>query len=166
MDGPAVLAGLRENPQTARVPVVFMTGCMHDREVEDLKALGAVGVIAKPFDPITLGKMVRGHLRSVGMAALRQGFTRRLRADAAVLAKCRADLADANAVPATLGQIRSFAHALAGAAGIFGFQHITVAAAALETATRERTQVDAARRVEAALDALLVDIEQAQAVRK
>jgi CheY-like chemotaxis protein len=166
MDGPATLLRLRTNPKTANVPVVFMTGLAHGGEVEELKALGAVGVIAKPFDPMTLADAIRGHLRTAGLAVLRLGFSRRLRADAAVLTQCRADLVDASATPAALGQIRMFAHALAGAAGIFGFQQITVAAAALESATRKRMQEGAAIGVEDALDALLADIERAHSARE
>jgi CheY-like chemotaxis protein len=166
MDGPATLACLRNNPRTVHIPLVFMTGWIGPREVEGLKALGAVGVIAKPFDPMTLAEAIRGHLRAVGMAVLRQGFTKRLRADAAVLTQCRADLVDASATSAALGQIRMFAHALAGAAGIFGFQQITVAAAALERTTRKRMQEGAGIGVEDALDALLADIERSHTVRE
>jgi CheY-like chemotaxis protein len=163
MDGPAMLASLRRNPQTAHIPVVFMTGFIPQREAEDLKALGALGVVAKPFDAMTLPKMIRGHLRAAGLAALRLGFCRRLRGDAAVLERCRVDLADPACMPATLARIGTFAHALAGAAGIFGFWQITVAAAALEIATREEVEPGAASRVETALDRLLADIEQSDA---
>src|SRR5581483_11138458 len=104
MDGPAMLLRLRQNPRTAEIPVVFMTGFTREGEVAVLKNLGAIGVIAKPFDPISLAESVRGHLRCRGMAALRQGFIRRLRADAAVLIKCRADLDDPGMARATLRQ--------------------------------------------------------------
>src|SRR5689334_9817623 len=46
MDGPTTLARLRERPETACIPVVFMTARAQAREIEHLKSLGATGVIA------------------------------------------------------------------------------------------------------------------------
>ena len=54
MDGPAVLAALAEMPEVAGAPVIFMTAQTQDHEVARLKALGALGVVIKPFDPMTL----------------------------------------------------------------------------------------------------------------
>ncbi len=59
MDGPETLRHLRENPKTADIPVVFVTACAQTREVEHFKSLGAAGVIAKPFDPMTFAASVR-----------------------------------------------------------------------------------------------------------
>jgi CheY-like chemotaxis protein len=59
MDGPATLARLRENPQTVDIPVIFMTARAQMHELERLRALGAIGVVPKPFDPITLAASVR-----------------------------------------------------------------------------------------------------------
>jgi CheY-like chemotaxis protein len=54
LDGPATLAELRATKLAAQVPVVFMTAKIGAAETERLRALGAAGVIAKPFDPMTL----------------------------------------------------------------------------------------------------------------
>lgn len=54
-DGPATLAALRAQEGTRDVPVVFLTAKAQVRERADLEALGAAGVLAKPFDPMTLG---------------------------------------------------------------------------------------------------------------
>jgi len=54
MDGPSTLAGLRRLPVTATTPVIFMTAKVQKREIAQYLALGAVGVIHKPFDPMTL----------------------------------------------------------------------------------------------------------------
>ncbi|RST30689.1 response regulator [Sphingomonas ginkgonis] len=63
MDGPTTLARLREGPGTmADVPVVFITARTQTAEVEHLRSLGAVGVIGKPFDPMTLAGQVRAFL--------------------------------------------------------------------------------------------------------
>jgi CheY-like chemotaxis protein len=61
MDGPATLTRLRECPQTVDIPVVFLTSRAQPREIEHFKSLGAVGVIVKPFDPMTLAHSVRSH---------------------------------------------------------------------------------------------------------
>jgi CheY-like chemotaxis protein len=65
MDGPATLAQLRRNPQTSTIPVVFMTARAQTREVEHFIALGAQGVISKPFDPMTLAFQVQSHLQAL-----------------------------------------------------------------------------------------------------
>jgi CheY-like chemotaxis protein len=62
MDGPQLLAQLRRNSRTARIPVVFMTARAQSSEVERFIALGAAGVIAKPFDPLRLAASVRACL--------------------------------------------------------------------------------------------------------
>src|SRR5580700_10529869 len=46
MDGPATLARLRECPQTAATPVVFMTARAQTREIKHFESLGVTGVIA------------------------------------------------------------------------------------------------------------------------
>lgn len=62
MDGPSAFAKLREMPGIADIPVVFITARTQAQDVEALKASGARGVIAKPFDPMTLATVVRGYL--------------------------------------------------------------------------------------------------------
>jgi two-component system, OmpR family, response regulator len=59
LDGPATLARLRERRDTAEVPVVFLTARAESSERHRLLALGAAGVIAKPFDPMMLAALVR-----------------------------------------------------------------------------------------------------------
>jgi CheY-like chemotaxis protein len=64
MDGPTTLARLREQAELAAVPVVFITARTQAREVEQFKALGAAGIITKPFDPMTLAQTARGFLKN------------------------------------------------------------------------------------------------------
>lgn len=59
MDGPATIQALREMPALAEVPVMFMTAKVQPKEIEYFKSLGAIEVIAKPFDPMTLADQVR-----------------------------------------------------------------------------------------------------------
>jgi CheY-like chemotaxis protein len=62
MDGPAVLKALRDAPETASIPVVFITARTQAHDRERLMQLGAVAVIAKPFDPMALAKELRAVL--------------------------------------------------------------------------------------------------------
>ena len=59
MDGPGTLRALRERSSWRSVPVAFMTAKVQPQEVAQYIALGAQGVIAKPFDPMTLADEVR-----------------------------------------------------------------------------------------------------------
>ena len=54
MDGPTTLAGLRADPRTAGLPVVFLTAKQQTHDRRSLAGLGAAGVLAKPFDPLML----------------------------------------------------------------------------------------------------------------
>jgi two-component system, OmpR family, response regulator len=65
MDGPTLLARLRENPQTKNIPMVFMTARAQISELNQLTLLGAAAVFTKPFDPMTLAAMVRSELHSI-----------------------------------------------------------------------------------------------------
>ncbi|HEY5799991.1 MAG TPA: response regulator [Burkholderiaceae bacterium] len=59
MDGPAVLEALRALELTRATPAIFMTAKVQPAEVAHFKSLGALGVIPKPFDPMTLAASVR-----------------------------------------------------------------------------------------------------------
>jgi CheY-like chemotaxis protein len=59
MDGPATLVELRKMPEFADTPVIFMTAKAQAQEVVRFKELGAIDVITKPFDPITLSDQIR-----------------------------------------------------------------------------------------------------------
>jgi two-component system OmpR family response regulator len=58
-DGMETLKVLRATPGLQQVPVVFMTAKVQPQEVALLRSLGAIDVIAKPFDPMTLAQAVR-----------------------------------------------------------------------------------------------------------
>ncbi len=59
MDGPAMLEAMRNVPELADVPVVFMSARVQAHEVADYRRLGAVAVIVKPFDPMALAEDLR-----------------------------------------------------------------------------------------------------------
>jgi two-component system OmpR family response regulator len=58
-DGPALLAALRSHAATRRVPVIFLTAGPSEGEIARLCALGAIGVISKPFEPAALSARIR-----------------------------------------------------------------------------------------------------------
>ncbi|MBA3946583.1 MAG: response regulator [Herpetosiphonaceae bacterium] len=58
MDGVTTLKALRALPALTTTPVIFMTAKVQPHEVAHYKALGALDVVAKPFDPMTLSKTI------------------------------------------------------------------------------------------------------------
>lgn len=66
MDGPDTLEALRELPGTAGTPVIFLTAKVQSQEVQRFREIGAIGVIAKPFDPMGLAAEVRRIWRGGG----------------------------------------------------------------------------------------------------
>jgi two-component system, OmpR family, response regulator len=59
MDGPSTLERLRTIDGLEATPVIFMTARVQTSEQQRYLSLGAVGVITKPFDPMTLAREVR-----------------------------------------------------------------------------------------------------------
>ena len=58
MDGPSTLKALWQLPELSKVPAIFMTAKVQPAEITEYKALGALDVIAKPFDPMTLAQQI------------------------------------------------------------------------------------------------------------
>jgi len=59
MDGPAVLRKMREHAELKDLPVVFITAKASQRELDELRTLGAAGTISKPFSPKELPDQLR-----------------------------------------------------------------------------------------------------------
>lgn len=59
LDGPALLARMRADGALQHIPVIFMTAKSDPADAERFRRLSAIGVISKPFDPMTLGRQVR-----------------------------------------------------------------------------------------------------------
>jgi CheY-like chemotaxis protein len=136
MDGPATLMRLRENALTASIPVIFMTARAQTRELDRFRSLGALGVIPKPFDPMTLAASVRSYVQPGHdpMDNVRAGFLQRVRKDVVSLSKERLMLKDGRRPSEVLDRIKRIAHGLSGAGGIYGFAELSDAAATLEDA--------------------------------
>jgi CheY-like chemotaxis protein len=158
MDGPATLMRLRENALTANIPVIFMTARAQTRELDRFCSLGALGVIPKPFDPMTLAASVRGYVQPAQdpLDDLRAGFLLRVKKDAAALSQDRMALKGGSRLPGTLDRIKRIAHGLSGAGGIYGFAELSDAAAALEDAAMaELADSGSGDETDLALDGLL-----------
>lgn len=59
MDGLSTFARLQQMPESAAIPVIFLTGRVLNEEVEEYRKLGVAGVINKPFDPLKLPGEIR-----------------------------------------------------------------------------------------------------------
>jgi two-component system OmpR family response regulator len=62
MDGLQVLEALQTSPEVANTPVVFLTASVQKHELRKLTEAGAMGVIEKPFDPLTIAERVKAYL--------------------------------------------------------------------------------------------------------
>ena len=59
IDGPGTLAEIRKIDKVSNTPVIFMTAKVLPNEIDELMSLGALSVISKPFDPVTLGQSIQ-----------------------------------------------------------------------------------------------------------
>jgi CheY-like chemotaxis protein len=59
MDGPAVFRKIREQEDLKTLPVVFITAKASQKELDELRAMGAAGTISKPFSPKDLPDQLR-----------------------------------------------------------------------------------------------------------
>ncbi len=58
LDGRMVLSSFRKNPLTATLPVLVVSGSSEEWVAAECLALGAVGYVSKPFDPMALAGKV------------------------------------------------------------------------------------------------------------
>jgi CheY-like chemotaxis protein len=59
LDGPALFRQMKLRPETSALPVVFITARASQRDLDELKELGAAGTISKPFSPRDLPEQLR-----------------------------------------------------------------------------------------------------------
>jgi CheY-like chemotaxis protein len=58
MDGVALFSLLQNNALTRGIPVIFLTAKVQAMDLSEFADLGVAGVIAKPFDPLSLAQQV------------------------------------------------------------------------------------------------------------
>ena len=59
LDGPATVARLKQSYGAACAPFIFMTARAQPSEQDHYRALGALDVIVKPFNPMTLCQKIQ-----------------------------------------------------------------------------------------------------------
>ena len=66
MDGYEVMQHMNENPETAKIPVIFLTADSEKKSEERGIALGAIGFIRKPFEPQVLLEQIEAVWKTEG----------------------------------------------------------------------------------------------------
>jgi CheY-like chemotaxis protein len=148
LDGPGTLSRMRRDPITAPIPVIFMTAKAMPKEVALLKEMGAVGVIAKPFDPMRLSTQVaslwegRPAETPIPVAAsgnsnlqrqvtkIGERFLQRTR-DQAVRLRSLIEAIKPGDVT-EIEEVKSLAHRIRGSGSTFGFADVSECAGEIE----------------------------------
>ncbi len=144
MDGPGVLKVLRAQRETATIPVIFLTAKVQQQEIEQYKKLGALDVIPKPFDPMTLSSSITGiwglHHRLMNptvdlleqLKILRSTYAEQVPGKVEHIKEKWRTLHDDDVGKETLKSLHRFTHSLAGSCGTFGFSSLRESAYGLE----------------------------------
>lgn len=77
LSGPDTFAKLREIEEISDTPIAFVTARTTKKDEDQMKSLGAVAVLQKPFDPLALADFVRKHARKPAEAVLPPALTAR-----------------------------------------------------------------------------------------
>jgi CheY-like chemotaxis protein len=62
MDGPATARALKAGADTAGIPIILLTAKVQAADRRRFDDLGVAGILAKPFDPMSLAEEVSGVL--------------------------------------------------------------------------------------------------------
>ena len=68
MSGFDICKILKEDPETKPIPIIFLTARSMPAEIQQAMTLGALGYLAKPFDPMTLVAQINQILSPIGTA--------------------------------------------------------------------------------------------------
>jgi len=68
MSGTEVIQRLKADPATKDIPVIFLTARSIPSEAQEALSLGALGYLAKPFEPMALVPQINALLSKVGNA--------------------------------------------------------------------------------------------------
>ena len=78
LDGWSVARALAGDPRTREIPIVFLTARADAADRRRGQALGGVGYVVKPFDPVSIGELVEdvlGRVERGEREQLRSGLT-------------------------------------------------------------------------------------------
>jgi DNA-binding response OmpR family regulator len=149
LDGPGTLEKMRADPETAHIPIIFVTAKAMPREIALFREMGAVGVIPKPFDPMELINQLRTlwetnaaesalpeHLPKkatvqLQITQLAGRFLQRSRDEAALLHTLAEHAGDGD--PIVLEQMERLAHKIYGSGSMFGYAAVSACAGDLES---------------------------------
>jgi two-component system OmpR family response regulator len=67
MSGMEICQALKSDPETQAIPVIFLTARTQPSEMQEGLKLGAVGYLAKPFDPMTLIAQINDIVTPLGV---------------------------------------------------------------------------------------------------
>jgi CheY-like chemotaxis protein len=158
LDGPSTLKRMRAIPAIQDIPLIFLTARVMPAELKQVLKMGALGVIAKPFDPLKLGDQVFALWRKADIAraaslsaapaphadstqifeqmdAVARRFLERASKDIAILRKSieRAG----QGVPSALAQVERIGHSLSGTGAMLGYLRVSALGESLERLARE-----------------------------
>ena len=66
MSGFEICKALKADAETQPIPIIFLTARSMPAEIEQAMSLGALGYLAKPFDPMTLVGQINAILSPLG----------------------------------------------------------------------------------------------------
>ncbi len=147
LDGLSTLQRMRGNPLLARIPVIFLTAKVMPSDIDQMLASGAIGVIAKPFDPLKVGEQIitlweegRATCPSAGAGAVSEVSThldelvaRFLRRSKAELVRLRTMIRRARQGDASaLKEVEQIAHRIHGSGAMLGLHTVSALAEAIE----------------------------------
>jgi CheY-like chemotaxis protein len=133
LDGPGVLKRMRAEPATRRIPVIFMTAKAMPQEIAVFRELGAIGVIAKPFEPMQLAQQVlslwHAHNQAIEndltilATQLGKKFLQRTKGETVILRELieRAYQGDST----VMSELRHLGHKINGTGSTFGFASVS-----------------------------------------
>jgi two-component system, OmpR family, response regulator len=142
LDGYGVLKDMRAGGATRAIPIVFMTAQADRATMAAYEALGCLGIIAKPFDPVALPEIlddcwqlhgrrrIEAHNRE--FEALRRAYAGELKERLDAMQAAAAALARDGWDRARLESIAQMAHRIAGSSGLYRLAAVSRAALALE----------------------------------
>jgi two-component system, OmpR family, response regulator len=148
LDGPSTFKCMRESALIADIPVIFMTAKVLPTEIAHFLQLGAIGVIGKPFDPLSLYDDVFALWKKANAACgikPAKGKQSQLQAQVGSLTKSFIERAQGDVVrlreliqgarhlrwPA-LKEVERVAHSIHGAGAMFGFPEVSASGGAIE----------------------------------
>ncbi|MBE9516821.1 MAG: response regulator, partial [Proteobacteria bacterium] len=59
MDGPTTLKAMKSTEGLTELPIIFVTAKVQPQEIAEYRKMGAIDVIPKPFDPMSLANSIR-----------------------------------------------------------------------------------------------------------